>query len=281
MSITTWGQYKSYITTATTKKVDYYFRGLSSSSWPLRTTFHRAAEGTGITLPQYLETIIPELHYHVCAFTNEITDPQDPREFGALLGLLRHHGFPTPLLDWTLSPFIAAFFAFRDVDQENPQSDNVKIYIFDHRAWASTYEQPTDLRNTNPYLSVFRPFPRFNPRIVPQRGTSTITNIDDIESYLKQRTEEKKVQFLWNLELSVKERPLVMRELNLMGINDMSMFPGLDGLCRTFKEQFFTKDAVGPTPQERLQALSELISKSVKTGPLESLLIGDGPQKSI
>ena len=31
---------------------------------------------------------------------------------------LRHHGFPSPLLDWTLSPYIAAFFAFNEAHDD-------------------------------------------------------------------------------------------------------------------------------------------------------------------
>ena len=31
------------------------------------------------------------------------------------MAYLRHHGFPSPLLDWSISPYVTAFFAFRRI----------------------------------------------------------------------------------------------------------------------------------------------------------------------
>jgi hypothetical protein len=41
------------------------------------------------------------------------------------LAHLRHNGFPSPLLDWSRSPYVAAYFAF-----SGARSDNVAIYVY-------------------------------------------------------------------------------------------------------------------------------------------------------
>lgn len=62
--------------------------------------------------------------------------------------------------------------------------------------------------------------------------------------------------------LSVREKPNVLRELNLMGINEMTLFPSIDGICRSLKSQFFSPDKVGLTTKEILDLLNKTKPKT-------------------
>lgn len=141
--------------TAAAKKGTYHsellFRGQADSSWPLATTLER---WTGKTLraSRYhlgLGAVKDEAESRIDK-SWDIPDYPDflqmlekgsegETKFYRLLAesqlyefmvYLRHHGFPSPLLDWTMSPFIAAYFAFANA---KPYVD-ISIYAYQEYA---------------------------------------------------------------------------------------------------------------------------------------------------
>ena len=245
--IDSWASYKEWVSESVKGGTQYYFRGQRKPDWKLQTTFHRYSEKTGITLPDYLDRVIPEVSYYVSANQNEAIDISSDIQFGILLARLQHHGFPTPLLDWTLSPYIAAYFAFKNIDPHNsPDTGVVTIHIFDEKLWSNTFQQSLNLRENISFVSPFRPYAQGNPRMVRQMAVTTATNVSNLGQYLIGRGAETGNTFLYSASLPVSERKLVMNELNLMGINSMTMFPDFDGICSSMKEIFFNNLEVKP-----------------------------------
>lgn len=182
----------------------------------------------------------------MCSAQNELIDISTAQGVGGFLARLQHHGFPTPLLDWTLSPYIAAFFAMKDVDSSDPDVDDVEIYIFDYNLWSMVYDDELDFERKENFFTPFRPFANNNPRMLSQMAVTTATNVPDLETYLMSQSQSHPSPYLYKVTLPVRERKLIMTELSLMGINSMAMFPGLDGICSSMKEHFFNNIEVVP-----------------------------------
>lgn len=111
---------------------DLLFRGQREADWGLETTLERRRPSS-LSLAHYYTSIWaakPQIEAHT-GQQWEIELPPDYRQRARdsdaglflkaqfpgydYMAYLRHHGFPSPLLDWTRSPYVAAFFAFREV----------------------------------------------------------------------------------------------------------------------------------------------------------------------
>jgi hypothetical protein len=111
------------------KRNTILFRGQADAEWSLSTTLERRAGGPFHVL-SYLECAIRHrseiesftgVRWNIPAFPELKNDVDDwpGRSFIRLpaydyLVYLRHHGFPSPLLDWTESPYVAAYFAYSE-----------------------------------------------------------------------------------------------------------------------------------------------------------------------
>ena len=111
------------------------FRGQQLASWHLTTTLERFVKDE-VPVEGYYRTI-RAVKPTIESFTDKTWNVPSKFEMGhtaislppsvEFMAYLRHHGFPSPLLDWTLSPYVAAFFAFRSQALEDK---DVAIYSF-------------------------------------------------------------------------------------------------------------------------------------------------------
>jgi hypothetical protein len=231
-----WGAYKDAVARFEPRR--YLFQG-QSKPWRLRTAFHRTGRAD---LTRFLEYDIPVLVRHLSARTKHVFNLSIPDEMGALFSLVQHHGYPTPLLDWTYSPYVAAFFAYRGISNRDTAGARpeqiVRIHIFDQEKWRADYNQLLQVVSAGLNLSIGEFMPIENTRMIPQQAVSTVTNVDDMETYiLSKESAEKK--YLSAIDLPLCDRRLVVRELGVMGITAASMLPGLDGDCEELKERNF------------------------------------------
>jgi hypothetical protein len=235
--IRSWKQFKEEVVKMSLDRL--IFRG-QDTRHRLRTSYHRTGRAA---FGLYLNNDIRDLHLRLSARTRHIFNIDIPAELGSFVSLAQHHGYPTPLLDWTYSPFIAAFFAYRRIKREAVLNagpdDRVRLFIFDHVGWAEKQQPVLSLAPHTPHISILKSLPIDNERVIPQQSVTTVTNVDDIEGHIQEAEAAINGEYLWVVDLPIGERPLVMRELATMGITAGAMFPSLDGTCEEQKERLF------------------------------------------
>jgi len=151
--------------------------------------------------------------------------PQDEVDIWALG---QHYGLQTPLLDWTLSPYIAAYFAFIEGTEANDLNDRYRYVYALNRSLERLISKE---KKANQVLSSGRsiPFvdklPYLNPRFVAQKGILTKAfQGNSIKAYVQSFSRKRPSEVvIVKLKIPTKDREKCLQDLHLMGIDHTSL----------------------------------------------------------
>jgi len=223
----------------------FLYRGQSNSEWQLRTTIEREINiGDAFSLEDYYNTIF-DICPQVETFTKRTWENQKYIKLDSdelLLGeiklpaheyivYLRHHRFPSPLLDWTRSPFIATFFAFSDID------DKVEyVSIFVYLEWAG---RGRSHRRGDPLITSLKSNFRAHVRHFLQQSEYTFCTKElNGKDYLSSHQDvfsmnSGEQDILWKINIPISERSKVLAYLDSLNINAFSLFGSEESLMAT------------------------------------------------
>jgi FRG domain-containing protein len=231
--LSSWQYFDDFIRQQLLERNSYIWRGQPNADWFLEPTLDRLLKRRGLlnhptVRLEHLRRFQYSSRGRRGPYPRLIENENDWWALG------QHYGLATPLLDWTTSPFVAAYFAF--APEDNDGADQRALYALFKRTVeekSSTVMNEWKDQGRPPIVEFIEPLSDENNRLVSQGAL--FTRAPDgvlLEQWIAYMFPEDEKSHLMKIVMPSKDRVLALRSLNRMNINHLSLFPDLEGATK-------------------------------------------------
>lgn len=243
IELSSWKYFHDYVYQEMLDFRHYVWRGHRCDNWILESTLDRALK----EVPKTKQAAIRGAHlnnFKMAVRGRRGPNPRHIESENEWWAMGQHYGLYSPLLDWTSSPFVAAYFAF--ANEGAPQTRQRAIFAVTCASLLSksrSIEEAAAAGEKPGIVEVVRPLADDNPRLVNQGGLFLRTpDNTDLESWVRSNFKGDENYIVMKITVPNKDRIMALRSLNRMNINHLSLFPDLSGASQFCNTDLAIKD---------------------------------------
>ena len=137
--------------------------------------------------------------------------------------------------------------------------------------WRRETRQMIHLDRTFLHVSISEFLAIDNQRMIPQQAVSTVTNVDDIESYIQGvGSTANKDPYLTAIDLPLSERDEAIKDLAFMGVTAGSLLPALTELAKNSGKEIFIRPQRDTSLRQKVLAENTLFLEGSARHPPKS-----------
>ncbi len=248
VTLSSWDEFSQKVQSLTSKR-GLVWRGQKKdedNGWFLKSSFDRKVQSKD----KHERT--KKLEHHLFKFKELMNKSYPnvlPAEEDPIWALGQHYGLETPLLDWTLDPYIAAYFAFSEWNNPNDREDRYRyVYALDRALGRllTKKKRAGEILDSERSVPFIDQLPLHSPRFVAQKGifTKAIDGNDIWEHINTFSRKRPSALLIVKFKIPTKDREKCLTELHSKRIDHMNLLLDFHHVVGQCNLELCKKDSV-------------------------------------